>query len=132
MAARVHECLLAALRVLINVTHHDAKVCEEVASRGGLDTLMSCLVARSFCGAQGSDGADSNGGDTMSDLALLEEVVNGTGEGVGGAGLEQGGGDGGEEASNGRGDFDAQASAFLTWSVLAFERITSKKNYTSR
>ena len=116
VAARVHECLLAALRVLINVTHHDARVCEEVASRGGLDTLMSCLVARSFCGTHGSDGADSNGGNSRSDLALLEEVVNGPGEGLGGAGLEQGGGDSRGEASTGEGDFDAQASAVLTWS----------------
>lgn len=117
VAARVHECLLAALRVLINVTHHDARVCEELASRGGLDTLMSCLVARSFCGTQGNDGADSNGGNSRSDLALLEEVVNGAGQGLGGAGLEQGGGDSGGEACAGEGDFDAQASVLPTWSL---------------
>lgn len=116
VAARVHECLLAALRVLINVTHHDARVCEEVASRGGLDTLMSCLVARSFCGARESDSVDGNRGNSRSDLALLEEAVNGAGEELAGAGLEEGGGDSGGEVSAGEGDFDAQASVPPIWS----------------
>lgn len=108
VAAKVHECLLAALRVLINVTHHDGRACAEVAARGGLDTLMSCLVARSSCGNQGSDSSGSSGGLTAahpkSDLALLEDVVNGVGEGSRGSGLE--------------GDFDAQVSSALTWSCL--------------
>eukprot|EP00903_Cladosiphon_okamuranus_P007872 g7609.t1 len=111
VAAKIHECLLAALRVLINVTHHDARVCEEVASKGGLNTLMSCLVARSFCGAQGSERIASNGGSSRSDLALLEEIVNGAGEDLGGTDVEKGGGNSEGEASAGEGDFDAQILA---------------------
>lgn len=118
VAGRVHECLLAALRVLINVTHHNARVCDEVASRGGLDTLMSCLVARSFCGTQGNTVVDSNGGNSRTDLALLEEVVNGTAEDLAQTALEQSGGDSGGGASTGEGDFDAQASVLPMWSRL--------------
>lgn len=105
VGAKVHECLLAALRVLINVTHHDGRACAEVAARGGLDTLMSCLVARSYCESRGGDTSGSSGDLTAayrkSDLALLEDVVNGVSKGVPGSGVEQGT----------EGDFDAQVSS---------------------
>ena len=55
VAIRVQECLLAALRVLVNLTHDDAKVCAVVGARGGLETLMRCLVAHSDCEVQDSD-----------------------------------------------------------------------------
>lgn len=66
MTSRVHECLLAALRVLINVTHHNPHACADVAARGGLDTLMTCLVNHSHHTASRL-GEDSEGG---SDAAL--------------------------------------------------------------
>lgn len=55
VGSRVHECLLAALRVLVNLTHDDAKVCAIVGEQGGLETLMLCLVAHSDCELQESD-----------------------------------------------------------------------------
>lgn len=55
VGSRVHECLLAALRVLVNLTHEDAKVCAVVGEQGGLETLMLCLVAHSDCELQESD-----------------------------------------------------------------------------
>lgn len=55
VGSRVHECLLAALRVLVNLTHEDAKVCAVVGEQGGLETLMHCLVAHSDCELQESD-----------------------------------------------------------------------------
>ncbi|CAM9370569.1 unnamed protein product, partial [Phaeothamnion confervicola] len=39
---RLHDCLLAALRVLLNVTHHNADACGAVAAAGGLPMLLSC------------------------------------------------------------------------------------------
>lgn len=114
VAAKVHECLLAALRVLINVTHHDGRACAEVAAKGGLDTLMSCLVARSYCGSQGGDSSGSSSGGLAathpkSDLAILEDVVNGVGEDM--PGLEQG-------SADSPGDFDAQVRSRLARSRL--------------
>lgn len=65
VTSRVHDCMLATLRVLINVTHHNAPVCAEVAARGGLDTLMLCLVVHSrrssTAAAKGND-SDVEGG----------------------------------------------------------------------
>ncbi|CAM9100510.1 unnamed protein product [Ectocarpus fasciculatus] len=112
VAAKVHECLLAALRVLINVTHHDARVCAEVAARRGLETLMGCL-ARSCCGRQVGDSDGSSRGPlavrAKSDLDLLGDVVNEANETIPGTGLEEDGS--GEEAGSGAGDFDTQVLA---------------------
>lgn len=60
VTSKVHECMLAALRVLINVTHHDAQVCAEVAARDGLSTLMWCLVVHSESSATAIKGSDGN------------------------------------------------------------------------
>lgn len=110
VAARIHECLLAALRVLINITHHDAAVCAEVAARSGLETLMSCLVER--CENRSQAAAREGHGRTHSE-ALLGDIANEGGvealretsvedaEGTRGGGE----GDGGEADG---GDFDAQ------------------------
>ncbi|CAM9416844.1 unnamed protein product [Ectocarpus sp. 4 AP-2014] len=112
VAAKVHECLLAALRVLINVTHHDARVCAEVAARRGLETLMRCL-ARSCCGSRGGDSDGSSRGPLIvrakSDMDLLGDVVNEAHETIPETGLEEDGGGGG--AGSGAGDFDAQVLA---------------------
>ncbi|CAN0221885.1 unnamed protein product [Ectocarpus sp. 8 AP-2014] len=112
VAAKVHECLLAALRVLINVTHHDARVCAEVAARRGLETLMRCL-ARSCCGSQGGDSDGSSRGPLIvrakSDMDLLGDVVNEANETIPETGLEEDGSGG--EAGSGAGDFDAQVLA---------------------
>ncbi|CAM9230343.1 unnamed protein product, partial [Hapterophycus canaliculatus] len=113
VAGKVHQCLLAALRVLINVTHHDGRICAEVAARRGLETLMSCLVARSSCRSQGNDTGDVRGlapAHERSDLELLGDVVNGAPEDFPGTGSEDGKG-GFEEADAMRGDFDAQVLA---------------------
>lgn len=120
VAAKVHECLLAALRVLINVTHHDGRACAEVAAKGGLDTLMSCLVARSYCGSQWSDSSGGSGlaaAHPKSDLAILEDVVNGVGEDMPRSGLEQG-------SADNPGDFDAQVRSPLARSRLFTVGIT--------
>lgn len=72
VTSRAHECMLAALRVLINVTHHDARVCAEVAARGGLGTLMWCLVVHSESPATAIKGSDcdvSSGGGRDSSVA---------------------------------------------------------------
>ncbi|CAM9407369.1 unnamed protein product [Scytosiphon promiscuus] len=117
VAGKVHQCLLAALRVLINVTHHDARVCAEVASRRGLETLTSCLVTRSCCVSTGRDAGDSGGlaaAPPRSDLELLGDVVNGATEDFPGTGSEEGRSDVGEADAT-RGDFDAQV---LTMSAL--------------
>ncbi|CBJ25556.1 expressed unknown protein [Ectocarpus siliculosus] len=112
VAAKVHECLLAALRVLINVTHHDARVCAEVAAKRGLEALMRCL-ARSCCGSQGGDSDGSSRGPLIvrakSDVDLLGDVVNEANETIPETGLEEDGN--GEEAGSGAGDFDAQVLA---------------------
>ncbi|CAM9298700.1 unnamed protein product [Ectocarpus sp. 13 AM-2016] len=112
VAAKVHECLLAALRVLINVTHQDARACAEVAARRGLETLMRCL-ARSCCGSQGGESDGSSRGPLIvrakSDTDLLGDVVNEANETIPETGLEEdvcGG-----EAGSGVGDFDAQVLA---------------------
>ncbi|CAB1099400.1 unnamed protein product [Ectocarpus sp. CCAP 1310/34] len=112
VAAKVHECLLAALRVLINVTHHDPRVCAEVAARRGLETLMRCL-AHSCCGSQGGDSDGSSRGALVarakSDVDLLGDVVNEANETTPETGLEEDGSGG--EAGSGAGDFDTQVLA---------------------
>lgn len=125
VVSRVHECLLAALRVLINVTHHDARVCAEVASRGGLGILMSCLVARSFCSSQAGDSSSvgGGGGNSRSDLALLEDVVNGAGEDFAEADLGEGGADDEGRVGSGAGDFDAQVSRLLFHGISDFDGV---------
>lgn len=109
VAARIHECLLAALRVLINITHHDAAVCAKVAARGGLETLMSCLVERSESISLGA--AREGHGRTDSEV-MLGDIANGGGgalreTGVGDAEGARGGGKGDGVETDG-GDFDAQ------------------------
>lgn len=120
---RVHECLLAALRVLINVTHHNQRVCTEVAARGGLNTLMSCLVAHSECQSRRDSDESSplaRHGRADSVTGLLGDVVNGGGDDMqeGGAldEITDGGsrGDRARRVGGGRGDFDVQVY-FLGW-----------------
>lgn len=126
VAAKVHECLLAALRVLINVTHHDARVCAEVAARRGLETLMCCL-ARSCCGSQGGDSDGSSRGPltvrAKSDLDLLGDEVND--ETIPETGLEEDGSVGG--AGSGAGDFDAQVR-FCATSWWRYFRFSASKH----
>ena len=113
VATRIHECLLAALRVLINITHHDATVCAEVAARGGLKTLMSCLVER--CENKDQGAAREGSGRTDSE-ALLGDLANGGGESVRETSVEdaEGARGGGREdgAETDGGDFDAQVRLF--------------------
>lgn len=120
VAGKVHQCLLAALRVLINVTHHDATICAEVGARRGLETLMSCLATQSCRAGRDSDAGDSRSltpAHAKSDLELLGDVVNGAAEeDFFGAGSEEWTGDGGE-ADVTRGDFDAQVQAFVSFAA---------------
>lgn len=109
VAARIHECLLAALRVLINITHHDAAVCADVAARGGLETLMSCLVGR--CENR-SQGVDREGHGRTDSEALLGDIANERGEALRETSVEDAegtrGGGNGDGVETDAGDFDAQ------------------------
>lgn len=111
VAAKIHECLLAALRVLINVTHHDAEVCAEVAARGGLKTLMSCLVER--CEYRGQDAVPWARHGKTNPETLLGDIANGDGAAalpetsVEDAEGTRDGGKGDDIETDG-GDFDAQ------------------------
>jgi Wings apart-like protein regulation of heterochromatin len=44
-AVRISECALGALRVLVNLTHHNEFACAAVGSSGCLQTLIGVLLA---------------------------------------------------------------------------------------
>lgn len=119
VSARVHECLLAALRVLINVTHNDARICAEVAARGGLDALMACLVLYSECRSRDRDGKSPlTRHRRMSSEIFSGNAADGGTEFLPGPDLDDANGDASGERAEGRagsgaGAFDAQVCSLV-------------------
>lgn len=146
VTSRVHECMLAALRVLINVTHHDAAVCAEVATRDGVGTLMSCLVAHSESPSNDSesDGDDSSGdghdsllrsGQIRLDSAGFSYSSGGDGEcgmdDISGSGNASNGADSkprrGRAGGSGNGgiNFDTQVCTVMRPALVCFSKVAT-------
>ncbi|CAM9137836.1 unnamed protein product, partial [Discosporangium mesarthrocarpum] len=54
-ATRIEDCLLAALHVLMNVTHQDPSTCAAAGAAGGLASLLECLVKQGHGPGEGGD-----------------------------------------------------------------------------